>query len=170
MIVISIGANLTHKDYGPPRATCEAAIAALEAAGIRVLARSPWYESAPVPLSDQPWYVNGVIAVDTDLEPLDLLLLLHRVETEFGRVRSVPNAPRYIDLDLLAYDDRVTATDARPAIPHPRLSERAFVLLPLRDIAPDWRDPRSGLPLAVLIERLPAQSDGQEQAIRVQAE
>ncbi|MBX6322526.1 MAG: 2-amino-4-hydroxy-6-hydroxymethyldihydropteridine diphosphokinase [Rhodospirillaceae bacterium] len=154
-ILIGLGANLPSR-FGPPRATCEAAVAALEAEGLRVVRRSRWYESAPVPASDQPWYVNGVVEVETALTPEALLALLHRVEACFGRERRERNEPRVIDLDLLAYGSRVNDGPAPPLLPHPRAVERGFVLLPLRDVAPDWVDPRSGRPLDALIAALPA--------------
>ena len=155
VILIALGANLPHPVHGPPRSTCEAALATLEAAGVIVAGRSPWYESAPVPASDQPWFVNGVARVETGLEPAGLLALLHEIERRFGRVRGERNRARILDLDLLAYGDRVTAPDAVPALPHPRLAERAFVVLPLADLAPDWRHPISGLSAAELAGRLP---------------
>lgn len=117
--------------------------------------RSRWWTGPPVPPSDQPWYVNGVAAVQTDVPAAELLGLLHRVEAEFGRVRSVPNAARPLDLDLLDYAGRVDPVGP-PVLPHPRLTDRAFVLLPLAEVAPDWRHPASGVPLAALIAALPA--------------
>jgi 2-amino-4-hydroxy-6-hydroxymethyldihydropteridine diphosphokinase len=154
-ILIGIGANLP-SGTGSPRATCEAALAALEAAGVRVVRRSRWYESAPVPASAQPWYVNGVAAVETGLDPAALLALLHRIEDRFGRERAERNAARVLDLDLLAYGRRVSDGPAPPLLPHPRLAERAFVLLPLAEVAPDWTDPRDGRGVAALIAALPA--------------
>jgi 2-amino-4-hydroxy-6-hydroxymethyldihydropteridine diphosphokinase len=154
MILIAVGANLPSA-LGPPRAACEAAYARLEERGLRLLRRSPFYETAPVPVSDQPWYVNGVAVAETRLPPADLLALLHEVEAEMGRLRGLPNAPRVIDLDLLAYDEEVVTSGAL-TLPHPRLHLRAFVLLPLRDVAADWRHPASGAGLAEMIAALPA--------------
>lgn len=153
MILIGIGANLPSA-AGPPVQTCEAALAALEARGVPVLNRSSWYETAPVPVSDQPWYINGVAEVSWPGTAADLLAVLHAVEARFGRVRGAVNAPRSLDLDLLAFHDRVNPADP-PLLPHPRLHERAFVLLPLQDIAPGWVHPKLGLGVAALIAALP---------------
>ena len=168
-ILIGLGANLP-SGAGGPRDTLEAAIGELKSAGVSTLQRSRWFSSPAWPASDQPPYVNGVIAVATALEPEALLALLHRIETAFGRARTVPNAARPLDLDLLAYGDRVQAPAAGglgaggpgdrgpggrgPILPHPRLAERAFVLLPLADVAPDWRHPATGQPIQALIRAL----------------
>ncbi len=155
MILVGLGGNLPSPRYGPPRATLEAALARMEAQGIRVLRRSRFYRTAPVPASDQPWFVNAVAAVETGLAPDALLAALLGIEAEFGRVRTVPNAPRVLDLDLLAYHEVVSAPGAVPELPHPRLAARAFVLLPLAEIVPDWRHPASGKDVATLIRALP---------------
>jgi 2-amino-4-hydroxy-6-hydroxymethyldihydropteridine diphosphokinase len=155
MILIGLGANLPSASHGAPQATLEAALAALAKAGVAVERRSPWYRTAPVPAGDQPWYVNGVAAVATRLGPAELLALLHRIEDRFGRERRTRNEPRVLDLDLLDYDGLVQPGGPGPALPHPRMHERAFVLLPLRDVAPDWRHPVSGATVAALIDRLP---------------
>src|SRR5262249_57934985 len=100
--LVAIGPNPPTPTHGSPRAPCEAALAELSRRGLRIVRRSRWYESAPVPLADQPWYVNGVVAVGTDLPPEDLLALLHDVERQFGRQRrGVEAAPR-VALRLLA--------------------------------------------------------------------
>jgi len=161
MILIAVGANLASA-FGPPRAACEAAYARLEARGVRLPRCSPFYETAPVPVSDQPWYVNGVAVAETALPPAALLALLHEVEAEMGRVRTVRNAPRVIDLDLLAYDDVVE--EGNLTVPHPRLRDRAFVLLPLRDVAPGWRHPVSGQSVSEMIARLPAGQEARRMA------
>src|SRR5215469_16772577 len=126
-ILIGLGANLPSPDHGPPRATLEAAVGTLAGRGLEIRARSRWWESAPIPVSDQPWYVNGVVEVGTALSPVALLALLHRLEAEFGRQRSVPYAPRILDLDLLAYGNVVRSGPEPPLLPHPRMVERAFV-------------------------------------------
>ena len=159
MILIGLGANLPAADGSPPRATLLAAIDALARAGVAVERLSSWYSSAPHPPSDQPRYVNAVAAVTTALGPQRLLALLHGIEQRFGRVRSEPNAARAIDLDLLAYGDLVRPGPEPPLLPHPRLAERGFVLLPLADIAPGWRHPVSGETVEDLIARLPPEED-----------
>jgi len=134
-------------------------MAALERHGVRVLARSSLWASAPVPASDQPDYVNAVASVATALSPAGLLAVMHGVEAEFGRVRGAPNAARGLDLDLIDYDGGVSAPGTAPVFPHPRMHERAFVLRPLAELAPGWRHPVSGLAVADLIGALaPAQT------------
>ncbi len=154
MILIALGANLDHPRYGPPRQTLEAALEALQQGGVPILERSRWYRSAPVPPSDQPWFVNAVASVQTKLSPAGLLAKLHEIEASFGRARRRPNEARVLDLDLLAYHDRVSAPGESPVLPHPRLAERAFVVLPLAEVAPDWRHPVSGSSAAELARRL----------------
>ncbi len=154
-VLIGLGANLDHPRYGGPRATLEAALSRLTCPEIRILARSRWYRSAPLPVSDQPWFVNGVVALETALDPAALLVRLHALEADFGRRRGRPNAARTLDLDLLDYRGRISGPGAQPELPHPRLSGRAFVLLPLAEVAPDWRHPVSGRGLEALIAELP---------------
>lgn len=158
MILIGLGANLPHPRYGSPRQTLEAALRELERRGVRLVARSRWYRSAPVPPSDQAWFVNGVAVVESELSPRALLELLHAVEADFGRKRRERNEARTIDLDLLVYGTRVEAGPEAPILPHPRMAERAFVILPLAELAPDWRHPVSGLTARELAATLPEQA------------
>lgn len=157
-VYIGLGANLPHPEFGPPPRTLQQALACLNDRGVRLVRRSPWYRTAPVPVSDQPWYVNAVAQVATGLGPDALLATLHGVEDLFGRVRSVRDAPRFIDLDLLDYKSMHNDLNnlGLSRIPHARIQERAFVLLPLRDVAPDWRHPVTGASIDALIAAQPA--------------
>jgi len=160
VIIIAIGANLDSPRYGPPRETCAAALAALENDGVRIVRRSHWYESAPVPPSDQPWYVNAAAIVETSLGPESLMDLMQDIERRFGRVRREANAARILDLDLIAYDEKtIVAEDGSLIVPHPRMRERAFVLLPMQDIAPDWIHPDTAESLSVLIAGLTGEGE-----------
>jgi len=154
MILVGIGGNLESPQFGPPRDILAAALPALEEESIRIVARSGWYRTEPVPLSDQPWFINAVLSVSTELGPADLLERLHSVETRFGRERSEPDAARVLDLDLLDYRGQVRHTQSL-ILPHPRLHRRRFVLEPIAAIAPGWRHPISGLSAAQLLARLP---------------
>ena len=156
-IFIGAGANLPHPIHGAPRQALEAALAELGRRGVSVIRVSPWYRTAPVPASDQPWYVNAVAEVVTTLAPDELLAVLHEVEQAFGRVRTVANAARMIDLDLLDFRGKMAAGGpGRAILPHPRMAARAFVLQPLADLAPAWRHPVSGTPIQALLAALPA--------------
>lgn len=159
-IFVAIGANLPSPRFGAPPASFAAALELLAAAGTEVVAVSRWYRSPPLPPAPQPDYINGVIEVRSRLSPEACLSLLHRVENAFGRVRGLRNAARSLDMDLLAYGDEVIAGGAGGLeVPHPRLSQRSFVLLPWADLAPQWRHPVSGLTVAEMIAALPV---GQE--------
>jgi 2-amino-4-hydroxy-6-hydroxymethyldihydropteridine diphosphokinase len=157
MILVALGSNLPSR-AGNPRETLRAALDSLAAQGVRIEAVSPFYETAAWPDPGDPRYVNAVARVATGLPPRELIQLLQMIETSLGRERSVRNAPRTLDLDLVDYDGRVE--EGPPVLPHPRLRDRAFVLRPLFDIAPNWRHPGSGEPIAVLLEALPGGTDG----------
>ena len=136
---VALGANI-----GEPVTHLRAAVEDMAALpGTAVVARSSLYRSAPVGLVNQPDFINAVVALDTNLEPLTLLRALLAIEARHGRVRSVPNAPRTLDLDLLLHGDR-QQDEPELTLPHPRMHERAFVLLPLLEIAPDVRIPGLG--------------------------
>ncbi len=152
--LIAIGSNLPVPGCADSAATCEAALNALEMHDIRIAGRSRWYRTAPVPASDQPDFINGVVAVETPLDPVALLAVLHAVEDRFARRRSVPNAARTLDLDLIDVAGVIRDGPDGPILPHPRMQDRAFVLIPLRDVAPAWRHPETGLDIAAMLAAL----------------
>lgn len=158
MILVGLGASLPAPDGRAPRATCEAAAQLLgDLPGLRLAALSRWWESAPVPpMPGAPWFVNGVARLEGQMGPEVLLGHLQDIEARFGRQRPFPNAPRTLDLDLLDHEGRVLDTP-RLTLPHPRMTGRAFVLLPLAEVAPGWTHPVTGEGVAALIATLPPQ-------------
>lgn len=172
-ILIALGGNLPSVN-GSPTATIRAALTMMPAFGIKVAACAPFYRTPALASYIQPDYVNSVAVVEATDPPGALLGKLHRLEALFGRVRRERWAPRPLDLDLLDFCGEIIAP-AGPAgceagmgslplaLPHPGISSRAFVLLPLRDVAPDWRHPVTGLGVEDLIAALP---DGEVRAIR----
>jgi len=157
MIFIAIGANLSALGHRTPLETCDAAAGRLgHLPGLRLVARSRWYSSAPVPPSGQPNYINGVAYLAGQAEPGELLAWLHGIEAEYGRVRGAANAARTLDLDIIAMGDAVRAAPD-PVLPHPRAHLRAFVLLPLAELAPNWVHPVLHRPISALIAALPPQ-------------
>lgn len=138
MILIALGANL-ESVIGAPLATLTACLGAMADHNIRVLNVSNYYQTPAWPDPSDPPYVNAVAEIRTPLGPAALLDALHRIEADFGRLRTYANAPRTLDLDLIDYDSRIET--GPPILPHPRVSERAFVLQPLADVAPHWVHP-----------------------------
>jgi 2-amino-4-hydroxy-6-hydroxymethyldihydropteridine diphosphokinase len=162
-VYIGLGANISGP-AGSPEATLAAAAASLERLG-RVRARSSLYSTAPVGFADQPRFVNAVVALETEMQPRELLVALLAIEREFGRDRKaeVRNGPRPLDLDILLYGAR-QVSEPGLEIPHPRLSERAFVLAPLAEM--DATDPRSGRTARELHAALGADPDA---AVRIES-
>jgi 2-amino-4-hydroxy-6-hydroxymethyldihydropteridine diphosphokinase len=152
VILIALGANLP-SPASPPAATLRYALDRLEQLGVKILSVSSLYETPAWPDPAQPVFVNAVAAVETALQPVELLTLLHGVETDLGRLRSAPNAARTLDIDLLDHGGRVM--DDGVTLPHPRIAQRSFVLVPLAEIAPGWRHPVTGQEVGELLARLP---------------
>lgn len=155
MILIALGSNLESPEFGGPQQVLEAALDAMPSYGATVLKVSTWYSSAPVPISDQPWFTNGVASVKTNAQSSALLARLHEIEARFGRTRGVRNESRVLDLDLLAYGRECRSTPGGLILPHPRIAERAFVLEPLAEVAGQWRHPLTGLTPHEMLGRLP---------------
>lgn len=164
MILIAVGANLSAHDGRTSYQVCTEAVDALaRLPGIRLVVMSPWYRSTPVPRSDQSDYLNGVARLvptgSIEPDPATLLAMLQEIEQANGRERSVPNAARRLDLDIIAMGEGGRLVRARPdpVLPHPRAHLRAFVLLPVRDVAPDWLHPQENLSVDRLIAGLPVE-------------
>jgi 2-amino-4-hydroxy-6-hydroxymethyldihydropteridine diphosphokinase len=162
---IALGSNL-HSKHGDPAQTLTAASERLRRLG-RIAARSSLYETEPVGYRDQPAFLNAVVALETNLEPVPLLHALLAIERELGRDRSlgVLNGPRTIDLDLLLMGDSIVSGDEL-TLPHPALAQRRFVLAPLAEIAPHLRRPRRNQTMAELLALLPDEGENRVSAVR----
>ena len=135
---LGLGSNIGNRE-----ANLREALERLESDGIRVVRRSSLYETEPRDLRDQPWFLNAVVEVETDLFPLQLLAHIQNVERAMGRRRMTPKGPRNIDIDILFYG-RSVINAADLEVPHPRIAQRRFVLEPFSEIAPEFRHPMSG--------------------------
>jgi len=153
-IYIALGANLPLGDHGP-RDTLAKARTALGEAGMLVVAASSDWHSPAWPDPTDPPYVNAVVEIAGAGSARHMLDTLHGIEERFGRVRTERNAPRPLDLDLIDWRGERIDDAAGMVVPHPRAWQRAFVLLPLAEIAPDWHDPVSKRSIATLIDALP---------------
>lgn len=152
LYLISLGSNL-----GDPRKNLARAVGLLARSGLEVRAVSSVYRTEPVDLLDQPWFCNQAASVETWLEPERLLDVLQAIESGMGRVRNIPKGPRVIDLDILLAGGFVISSP-RLTIPHPGLTMRRFVLVPLAELAPDSVDPLSGKTVSELLRDTPDRS------------
>ncbi len=147
-VYLAFGANL-----GNPREQIEQGIMALNDQGVSVIDRSSWFETEPVHMDEQPWFLNLVVRGVTALDPYELLGVCQQIERQAGRVPSVRFGPRHLDIDILLYGDHCIESEEL-AVPHPRMGERRFVLIPLLEIAPDLEDPVLNQRYAEILSRL----------------
>jgi 2-amino-4-hydroxy-6-hydroxymethyldihydropteridine diphosphokinase len=161
---IGMGANLS-SPTGTPETTLAAAVSRLASLG-HIVGRSSLYSTKPVGFADQPRFINAVVALETDMPPHTLLDHLLATELEFGRDRSraLLNGPRTLDLDILLMGD-LSIHESGLAIPHPRLAERSFVLIPLNEVAPNAIHPRTRKTVAQLLHTLLETSESEAHAV-----
>lgn len=177
--LIALGANQPG-ECGTPLATLTRGLSLLaDQPGIVVKAVSRWFSTPAFPPGSGPDFLNGAAVLGTEFDPPALLSVLHGIEAKLGRKRAQRWGPRVCDLDLLAWGDKVlpdtvtarhwmdlpadrarSETPERLILPHPRLHERAFVLVPLADVAPGWRHPLTGKTIREMLEKLPADERG----------
>ena len=160
---LGIGANLVPDGYDNLLEALEAAVAQIDEVA-PIIMRSSLYRTAPVPASDQTDFLNAVLGVASKKTPHELLRVGNKIETKFGRVRSVRNAARVLDIDILFFGRQVI-TDVQLKIPHPRLHERAFVLRPLVEIAADFCHPENGLAIDTLYQNFLASPEGGQECL-----
>jgi 2-amino-4-hydroxy-6-hydroxymethyldihydropteridine diphosphokinase len=141
-VLIALGSSLSG-NFDTREALLEAALDRFAAAGLTLVKRSSWWRSTSWPDPTMPDYRNGLALVETPLSPQQTLAALRRIETEFGRDRDAQNAPRTLDLDLIAFG-RAVLDEPELTLPHPRAHKRLFVMGPLAEIAPVWRHPTLG--------------------------
>ena len=139
MILIAIGSNLESDSFGSPYQNCLHAVESLKK-NFDVNRISNFYKTEPLPKSSQPWFVNAVVCINTNLSPYEVLEILMIVEKSFKRIRNKKNEPRTIDLDLLAYNNEIINSE-NLILPHPRMHLRKFVMQPLCDLDENWKHP-----------------------------
>jgi 2-amino-4-hydroxy-6-hydroxymethyldihydropteridine diphosphokinase len=151
-VYLGLGSNL-----GDRAATLAAAVQKLDSPELSLIRASGLYETEPMGLKEQPWFLNQVAEFQTTLFPRQLLQRTKKVENELGRMRGVRNGPRTLDIDILLYGSAIVRSDELE-IPHPRFRERRFVLAPLAELNPDLRDPVSGQQVKALLTSLSGQT------------
>lgn len=168
MILIGLGANLD-SEHGTSVQALLKAVESLSDYGVKVISTSSIWESAPVPISDQPWYKNAVCEVETSLSAHELLNVLFNIEEKAGRTRYKINEARVLDLDLLSYDNQVIE-EKDLHVPHPRMHMRAFVLYPLQEVWSEWIHPVLGGSVGEMIEDIDPEQQIKKMALNIFSE
>jgi 2-amino-4-hydroxy-6-hydroxymethyldihydropteridine diphosphokinase len=153
VVYLSLGSNI-----GNRRENLSAAIAALAGAGVHVRRVSKMYETEPVDYLQQAWFLNCVVEAETNVAAVELLRRLRGIETSMGNAKAFAKGPRLIDLDILFYGDAVIDS-AELQVPHPRMAQRKFVLVPLAEIAPQVRHPVNGQTAGEMLQATQDRSD-----------
>jgi len=153
LIYIGIGSNLNGKNNETPLQNCKKALVELKKE-VNICKISSWYKSEPIPVSNQPWFINGAIEISTNKSSLDLLEFILSIEEVFGRVREKKNEARILDLDIIDYKKKILYIKNKLIIPHPRMHERSFVLQPLSELNPKWIHPIKKKGIKELIRNL----------------
>lgn len=149
IVYIGVGSNLGNKLDQCNKAISEI----LKADNNKLLAKSPFFKTSPIGYTSQDWFINGVIKIETDLNPFDLLLTLKSIESKMGRKKTFKWGPRVIDLDILLYDE-IEINTANLQIPHPQMHNRKFVLIPLLEIDKDLVHPSFKKTIKALLEEI----------------
>ena len=148
---IAMGANLKSDLNLTLKENLEIALNMFQGYDLNILKVSNWYKTQPIPISNQPWFINAVIKISTKKSPKELLETLQTIEKLFGRKRNILNGPRTLDLDIIDYNGLIENND--PILPHPRMHIRKFVLIPLQDIEPNWVHPITQKNIKFLIKK-----------------
>ncbi len=148
---IAMGANLKSYLNLTLKENLEIALNMFQGYDLNILKVSNWYKTQPIPISNQPWFINAVIKISTKKSPKELLETLQTIEKLFGRKRNILNGPRTLDLDIIDYNGLIENND--PILPHPRMHIRKFVLIPMQDIEPNWVHPITQKNINFLIQK-----------------
>ena len=157
MIILGLGSNLSSK-YGDRFKNIELALLLLESNNIKIVKKSSFYESLSYPNKNNPKFINMVALVQTHLKPLDLMTLILSIEKKLERLRKKRNDPRTCDIDIIDYNSEIvefTFRDTNFLSPHISLSNRNFVLYPIKEILPTWKHPATNESIDILISKLP---------------
>ena len=152
MILVAIGSNLNSKSFGSPQQNCQVAIEMLSKY-FEVIQSSSFYKTEPIPISEQPWFVNCIVNIKSKISPLKVLDTLLEIESQFGRKRNRKNEARVIDLDLIAYNSLIVKS-CELTLPHPRMHLRKFVMQPICDINKNWVHPVSKKKASEILKEL----------------